>query len=167
MTVWLVLGGVLRFTTKVMSRSRFEKYNKAIVTSLVWHHWSWHHSKLSFTSGEAILYFHINSYSAISKHSQLWYKSFEGDGWWANWSLEMLSHLKPNPGNDERGLPNPKLSFHWIFNEDWQRPITQLHSSFIIVVPLNKFNDALMATPHVISFQQYPKYLYMIKNTTN
>ena len=39
-------------------------------------------------------------------------------GWWADWSLEVLSHWTPESCHDEKGWPMSRLPFTQILNED-------------------------------------------------
>lgn len=76
--------------------------------------------KLSFPSGEADIFFHINSYCAISKHSQLWHDFFEVTilyGWWLHWCYHIHHQREVNIRMQK--FTKFKLSLSWILKE-WQ-----------------------------------------------
>ena len=137
---------------------------------MVWTHpSSSYHVKLSFTSRKAIPYFHINSYCPITKHSQLWYDSSMTtimDGWWVEWSWEMLSHVKPHSGHDVKEFPNSRLSLYWILNKDWQRLMVQ-HSP--LVVSLNKYSykSLIKLYTSIVTSQQARKHRITLTSIMN
>ena len=76
--------------------------------------------KLPSTSGEAILFFHVNAVLSLSivNFNIISLRAIMLLGKWTDLALKVLLHSTPNSGYDSKCLPNSRLSLYWILHED-------------------------------------------------
>ena len=76
--------------------------------------------KLPSTSGEAILFFHVNAVLSLSivNFNITSLRAIMLLGRWTDWALKVLLHSTPNSGYDSKCLPNSRLSLYWILHEE-------------------------------------------------